>query len=254
MARTSLDEILRYLKPFSRFEGIEIDQFPIPSLVHREFPTRYQLKKDLIQRCKTTQYSERSTTELSLDGRLQSLGLLDAVVSDPVIEEISYELEVFEIEQQERALKGKYLSPHKFPLQFHRSRLNKIFRHVKQLQDDEFKYKRPTANLKAAHELMIREARALFPMYPFGGAGYKPTTATRSWDSLILSIYDTVFAALKSADAGRGRKELAIQLTKVICSPSKFFHPDSTPTSESVRNKIERRSAKRSQHSWFKHS
>jgi hypothetical protein len=245
MSRISLDEVLRYLKPYSRFEGIELDQFPIPASVHKHFPTTDKLKEYFVERCKKTPYSDRATTETSLYDRLQSLGVLGAILTDPIVEEIRWTLEVFEIEERQRALQGKHYSPHQFPEQFHRGLLYAIFRHVKQLRkhlkDYEVKEQRIAPYLKAAHELMIREARALFPMYPFGGSSYRPRTMERSWDDLIVSIFDIVFQALKAAGARRGRKELSIQLTKVVCSPSEFFHPGSIPTSAGIRTKVERR-------------
>lgn len=245
MSRTSLDEVLRYLKPYSRFEGIELDQFPIPASVHKHFPTTDKLKEYFIERCKKTPYSDRATTETSLYDRLQSLGILGAVLAGPVVEEIGWALEVFEIEERQRTLRGQHHSPHQFPEQFHRGLLYAIFRHVKQLRkhlkDFEVDERRIAPYLKAAHELMIREARALFPMYPFGGSGYRPATMERSWDDLIVSIYRIVFQAFKAAGAKRGWKELSIQLTKVVCSPSEFFQSGKIPTSEGIRTKVELR-------------
>lgn len=241
MSRTSLDEILQYLKSFSGFEGIEIHQWP----AWNPIATVDQLKGDFIERCKNTQYSERATTELSLYDRLQSLGKLDAVLTEPVIEDIRGSLETFEVAERQRMLQGEHKSPHNFPLQFHTGLLYAIFQHVKQLrkllQDYGVTEQRISPYLQAAHELMIREARALHPMYPFGETKYKPESRTRSWDYMIRSIYGTVSQAANSAGVGRGRTELSIQLTKIVCSPSKFFHPGSTPTAEAIRDKIKKR-------------
>src|SRR5580658_6430253 len=135
MPRTSFDKILRYLQSIFRLQGIAIDQFAIPSAVHEEAPTINQLRERFIRGSQNIPYSERATRtrKITLYGRLQSLGVFDKVFSDPVIEDIRVVLEVFEIENRERALLGKRCSSHDFPVRFHLSLLQAIFQHVQRL-------------------------------------------------------------------------------------------------------------------------
>jgi hypothetical protein len=84
MPRKSLDKILRYLKPFTRYEGIAVHEFKVPEVVHSQFPNFERFKEILTERMKKTRFSHRSTSEVTLFARLQSLGALDAVLSKVV--------------------------------------------------------------------------------------------------------------------------------------------------------------------------
>ena len=241
MAKISLDEVLRYLKPFARFEGIQINQLP----ALEQFATIEQLRKDFVQRSKQLNRSERSTTKQSLDDRLESLGLLKTVLADPVVEEIRCILQVFEIEERERRLLDKNKSAHSVPTQFHRSLLCATFVYVQEVRRIAGKFEvselRYAPYLDAAHRLMIREARALNSIYPFGKTVGEPATGSQSWHDMIIAVYSIILESLKAARAGRGCQELAIQLTRVICSPSEFFRPGNTPTSQSIKDQLRSR-------------
>src|ERR1700680_1730108 len=223
MSRENLDEVLRYLRPHTRWQAIVLHQGPI-----HKFQTADQVKEHFIRLCKNTPYSERTTITLTLYDRLQSLGVLNAFLADPVVEEIGCFLEVFEMQERERTLQNSHYSFHEFPVQFHRSLLQMIFQHIKRLQKllerYDVKEQHIAPYLNAAREQMLREIRALLPLYPFGDTDYNPETMTQSWDVMILCIYDILSEALKAAGVNRGRKELTIQLTKVVCSPSEFLH------------------------------
>jgi hypothetical protein len=92
---------------------------------------------------------------------------------------------------------------------------------------------------------MVKEARALFPLYPFSKTDYTPIGRKQSWIQVVRSVYDILFSALRSYRVNRGRKEVAIQLTLVFCAPSQFFPSGSNVTAESIRKAIERRARSR---------
>jgi hypothetical protein len=230
MPRPSLDVVLRYLKPYSGFGGIQI---LLPSLPG-EFPTIGELKKRFIQRSKDIPYSDRSSKGMTLHDRLQSLGVFDDIFIDSVVEDIHIVLQVFEIENRQRALKDKHYTAHDFSVQFHRSLLVAIFQHVQQLRKllhhHEVEERHIAPYLKAAHRQMLLEVRAILPRYPIGDGEYQPATMDQSCDDMTLTVYDVFFQALEAAGVNRGGAQLAKQLTVVVCQSS----------SEAVRTKVER--------------
>ena len=241
MARKSLKKILTYLQPFTRYEGIEIQEFEVPVAVHNKFPRFNDFKEILIGRLKKRPLSDRSTSGVSLFDRLQSLGALNAILSESVIEEIQSSMVMFEIDEQLRLLENRHLSSHNFSTEFHRTALRAIHGHILTFRKIAEKYE--VGNewlieyLSACHKQMIREVRALFPLYPFGNRRLSNETTTQSADDLIPSIYNTLQNALRSSGVRRGRKELSLQLTSVFCECSAFFSGDFS--ADSVRNKID---------------
>jgi hypothetical protein len=168
------------------------------------------------------------------------LKALDAVLSKSVVETIQTFLEVFEMEERLRSLDDRHFSSHGFPPEFHRSALRAIHGHILQLNKLVKRY--DAANdwfkdyISACHTEMIREVRALSPLYPYGEVRLRSNTITKSQEELIRVIYSILKDALLSAGVCKGRKELSIQLTTVFCA--RF-------SSEAVRKQIERREQSR---------
>lgn len=241
MAKTGLNEIKRDLWSITRREGIVIDQIPFLRSVREQNVD--QLKEHLIERLKGSSYpfpATRKTRGTMLD-RLQSKGVMNAFVSEPVLTDIKCALELFEIEQRERALQDKGGSSGNYDVQFHRGMLQAMFQHNKRVQKLLNEYTVPEQWMaqysKAVYEQMKKEIKAISPLYPFGD----PASLSRSWNALILSIYDILTEAFAKTELVRGRKALAIQLTAIICSPSDFFCPGTGVSPEAVRRIIQRR-------------
>lgn len=237
MSRKSLNQILQYLQPIPRHEGIT-DEYGLPESVPRKFPPLDKFKEILIERCRNVRFERKSST-VTLFDRLESLGLFDKVLSETVVEEIQTLLGVFLIEDRERSKDGNR-SFRNFPLEFHRATLRSIYAHVLQVQDLLKRYQVGSEWLgdymSAIRKQMIREVRALYPTYPIKWP--PPRTLTDSADQLILQVYGVLDDILRSSGVGRGRKELSIHLTSVFCSYSEFFPYGFS--SESVRKKVER--------------
>jgi hypothetical protein len=253
MSRKSLDEILRYLQPFTKYEGIAIHELKVHETVHNKFPTFDNFRKILTERFQRRRYSDRSTSNVTLFERLQSLDALDEILSKPVIEEIQTLLEVFEMEERLRSLDREHRSSRMLPAEFHRSVLRATHGHIMQLhkilQQHQVETDWLNDYISACHQQMIREVRALSPLYPFGEPKLSQDTITKSADELTPTVCDILDDALRSAGVRKGRKELALQLTAVFCSKSSFFSQGFS--AEALRQKIQRRERSRTRRSAF---
>jgi hypothetical protein len=209
MARTALADIIQYLQ--SHRQAIVLEEIPVFTTVEAAFPTAEQLGNQLLKRLKELSYPYPETTKVrrTFFERLQSLGLVDTLLSESVLGEIRTALLVFEIEERQRELQREGRSGHKNPLGFHRSILQAIFQHVQKIRklvnehqpNDQWMAR----YLHAADEQMFEEARAIFPFYPHVSPRHFPTKLSLSWRDMLLSVYDIVWTALERGGLKRCR-------------------------------------------------
>jgi hypothetical protein len=173
--------------------------------------------------------------------RLQSKGVISEFVSESVLNDIKCALELFEINQRARDLQDESGPRGNCGFRFHNAMLQVMFQHSKRVEKVLNDYK--VSNLlmaeysRTVYEQIKKEMRAISPLYPFDG----PATLSRSWNELIVSIYDIVNGAFARTQLVRGRKTLSIQLTAILCSPSQFFSSGTRVSPGAVGKIIKRR-------------
>jgi hypothetical protein len=153
--------------------------------------------------------------------------------------EIKCALEMFEIEQSAMAFEDK--KRRDGSTQFHRSMIEAIDLHFTQVLVLLKKYKIDddwiAEYLSAAKAQMDKDFRALRPLsFPV-----QPAPQAKAWNDMVWSVYDILTNEFSKAGTTWGHKELALQLTSIICSPSALFSPGSSISPQAVRKIIERR-------------
>jgi hypothetical protein len=239
MPKKPFAEIDEYFKSSAVRRAIRPDQEPLIAAVQTEFPAIEAFRNYLLEQFKKYPYPypEERKSRRTLFDHLQSFHLLDALLTEPVLLEIRVALFLFEVDQRER-------EPEQADrLKFHRNVLHSIFRHIQAirglLNENRVDVRWMARYLRAADEQMVQEAQAIYPLYPYVVSRRGSPAPTVSSREMLLWTYDVVSGALIGAGLRRGRKELAIQLTAIICSPSHFLHTVPV-TPDAVRKHVER--------------
>jgi hypothetical protein len=240
VSKTSLDEILNYLRPLTR-RAIVLQENKAFEHAQKKMPAAEVFKRIVIDELKKRPISERSTSGVRLYQHLESLHLLGTVLSESVLDGIRSFLEMFEVEERLRSLEERHMSSLNVAAEFHVSVLRELYSHIFKLNEILQRHDVPAERLRdyisGCQQEMMRQLRAISPLYPFGKVKLS-TTSTESEQDLIPAVYNTVDDALKAAGYRRGRRELCIQLTHLFCSTSDFLSQHFT--AEAVRKEIER--------------
>jgi hypothetical protein len=216
-----------------------MDKFPF--IKQTKKITKEEFQAELISLLKEFPYPYPQTrkSKTTMFERLRSKRLLSVLISESVISEIKCALEIFEIEQSAMAFGDK--KRRDGSTQFHRSMIEAMDLHFAQVLVLLKKYKIDddwiAEYLSAAKAQMDKDFRALRPLsFPIQLA-----PQAKAWNDMVCSVYDILTTELSKAGTTWGHKELAFQLTSIICSPSALFSPGSGISPQAVRKIIERR-------------
>jgi hypothetical protein len=233
MARKSIDAAVNSTLGAYITKGFRIDKY-CPTKRKRN---QEEFRASLIDQLKRSPYlcPAAKPKERKMFGQLESCGLLGILLSDEVLSSLICHLQVFEIEQS--------LESNATPTEqkFHRSMIEAIDQHSRKIQQL-LKTHRVSKDLvgeylAAATAQIEKHFRAIRPFC----MQVHPAPRSKAWNEMISSVYDTIKDAFANARMSRGIKQLSLQLTAIICSPSPFFDPGTSISDQAVRKIIERR-------------
>lgn len=242
MSKTSLEEILNYIRP-RVWRAIVLEDNPAFKDAREQFHTREQFTQIVTEELKKRRpRSNRSTAGVTLYQHLELLHLKDTVLSQQLLDDIYVDLQTFELEEILRLRGIKRLSTSNLPIEFHASIVRELYAHILKLQDLRRQHRAPfescNEHISSCQREISRHFRAIAPLFPLSPLKFSTTSRTKSERDLVPAIYHTLNAAV---GAGRGRKQLCISLTALFCSTSPVL--SHVYNAEAVRKKLERTKA-----------
>jgi hypothetical protein len=204
-----------------------------------------QLRQDLVARLKSFRYpypeGRRSTR--TFYSRANKAGILESLLDGQLFWEIRLWLLLERDAVLENECRVKGVSPHGYPIKFHREMLKQLLRHLEHVHGlvDKYHVDRPWVieYQRSADLQLVRELRSIFDYYPHADIAKKFAAAPS--DSQ-LEICSALLRALQGAKLGKGRQAFAIQFTSLICSPPSCIQSHVLdPSPEAIRKKIEYR-------------
>jgi hypothetical protein len=251
MPRASYREVVEHLKA-SRHFGATLNS-PFFTSAEAALPTVEKLRTILRQRFEQLPYPysyplSKKTRETFLE-HLKSKGVLDAVLSDYVLEDVRTELGVLHLDYSARALIEMQLSTHQYPAAFHRSVVQAIYQNLKKIQVLIATHGVPknwtSRYVAAANEQILREMQAIYPQFGLGEPLDLTIKTPKSKEGLIACVRELVSSAMEKAGLERGRKALADQLTSIILSAPELLFLNTQITPEGVRKDVARKTKNR---------
>jgi len=173
--------------------------------------------------------------------RVKAARIIDSLLNGELFWTIRLWMVLLTASEMEKDLRDENFSPYYCPIPFHREMIEALIANIAKIQEllrrHEVGKEWASECLAALDAQLVREVRGIFLYYPGSPPTEKVVSSPRDYQ---VEIHDAFLRALENAHVTKGKQNLAIQLTSLVCSPLNCIDTRRLdPSPDAIRKKIE---------------